>query len=96
MPQYKFTPEANSDLEVIVDYTLENWGNQQALKYINDLEEQAQKLANHPDIGIYRDELINGLISFPYMSHILYYIKESHGITITRVLHQSMDPKRHL
>jgi toxin ParE1/3/4 len=36
------------------------------------------------------------LLSFPYESHILYYMKQSHGITIVRVLHQRMDPMKYL
>lgn len=43
-----------------------------------------------------RDALFAGLLSFPYLSHILYYVEQPHGITIIRVLHKRMDPERHL
>ena len=96
MPHYKFTEHTERDLESITDYTLENWGKRQAVTYLNGLEELAQNLADSPEIGKDRDALIKGLISFPYVSHILYYTKQSHGITVIRVLHKRMDPQRHI
>jgi len=43
-----------------------------------------------------RDGLIEGLISFPYISHNLFYVKQAHGITIIRVLHKKMEPMNHI
>ena len=96
MKTFIFTDKAERDLEKIIDFTIEHWGNLQAVKYIDDLEELAQTLVDNPDIGIMRDGLSEGLVSFPYQSHILYYLKSSNGITIIRVLHNSMDPVNHL
>ena len=96
MPQYKYTEQAENDLESITDYTLKNWGPRQADIYLDGLEDLAQNLADSPDLGTNRDALIQGMISFPYASHILYYLKQPHGITVVRVLHKRMDPQRHL
>lgn len=96
MPRYDFAEQAERDLEAIIDYTLEHWGQRQATDYLNQLETLAETLAERPDIGVKRDALFDGLISFPYRSHILYYVKQRHGITIVRVLHKRMDPERHL
>lgn len=96
MPRYEFTDQAERDLEAIMDYTLERWGQAQAEDYLDGLEKLAQYLAESPGIGMDRNTMIEGLISFPYTSHILYYIKQPHGITIIRVLHKRMDPKRHI
>ncbi len=96
MPRYEFTDQAESDLDSITDYTLEQWGKDQAIQYIDGLESLAQTLVENPDIGVHRKHLFEGLMSFPYVSHILYYVKQPHGITIIRVLHQRMDPKRHV
>jgi toxin ParE1/3/4 len=95
MPEYRFTQEANDDLQGIIDYTIEHWGKAQAHKYIDGFEELAARLAENPALGANRNQLIDGLISFPYVSHILYYVSQDHGITIIRVLHKSMDAKRH-
>ena len=95
MPHYEFTTEAENDLEAIIDFTLERWGQEQAEKYLDGLEELARKLAEGPELGADRSAMLDGLISFPYASHILYYVKQPHGIIILRVLHKRMDQRRH-
>ena len=96
MSSYVFTDKAERDLEKIVDYTVEHWGYLQAEQYVDGLEEVAQILADNPDIGMIRDALSKGLHSFPYKRHILYYIKDSNGVCIVRVLHVSMDSVKHI
>ena len=96
MQAYVFTDKAERDLEKIVDFTVKHWSKSQAVKYIDGLEELAQTLADNPGIGVLRDGLSTGLFSFPYQSHILYYIKNSRGIVIVRVLHASMDSANNL
>lgn len=95
MPVYKFTEKAESDLATIIDYTLGTWGAAQAVKYLDGLESLAETLAQTPDLGRAREEIHKGLIVFPYERHLLFYRKERHGITIVRILHDSMDSLRH-
>ncbi|NOQ68754.1 MAG: type II toxin-antitoxin system RelE/ParE family toxin [Gammaproteobacteria bacterium] len=96
MASYVFTDKAEHDLEKIIDFTVEHWGALQAIQYIDGLEEIAQTLADNPDIGLKRDAMLEGLLSFPYQRHILYYIKDFHGVSIIRVLHASMDSRKHM
>lgn len=96
MADYKFTEKAERDLEDIIDYTLQQWGTLQTQTYLDELEARGQLLADNPDLGVKRENIFEGLLSFPYESHILYYLKQAHGITIVRVLHKSMDPIKHL
>lgn len=96
MQKYDFTDKAEQDLEKIVNYTLKHWGKKQVKDYIDALEEAAQMLADNPDIGLNRDTLSKGLLSFPLLSHNLYYVKTSSSITIIRILHTSMDSAKHL
>lgn len=96
MPEFRFTPEAEEDLQGIIDYTIEQWGKAQAHKYIDGLEKLAGQLAENPSLGTDRNQLIRGLLSFPYESHTLYYLRQDYGITIIRVLHKRMDAERHL
>ena len=95
-PRYQFTDKAEHDLVGIIDYTAQEWGGAQANTYLDGLETRAQLLAENPDLGMARETLCKGLLSFPYESHVLYYIKHSRGIVIVRVLHQHMDPVKHL
>jgi len=95
-PRYQFTDKAERDLESIIDYTVQEWGASQANTYLDGLELRAQLLAENPDLGMARETLFGGLLSFPYETHILYYKKHARGIVIVRVLHQHMDPVKHL
>jgi len=95
-PGYQFTDNAERDLESIIDYTVQEWGASQANTYLDGLESSAQLLAENPGLGMTRETLSEGLLSFPYESHILYYKKNVRGIVIVRILHQHMDPVKHL
>ena len=95
-PRYQFTAKAERDLESITDYTAQEWGASQANTYLDGLESRAQLLAENPDLGTARETVFEGLLSFPYESHILYYKKHARDIVIVRVLHQHMDPVKHL
>ncbi len=95
MPSYNFAEAAESDVESIVDYTLETWDADQAGKYIDGLEQHAQLLADTPKLAKLVDAFAKGLRAFPYQSHVIYFIEVPHGITIARILHESMNPEFH-
>ncbi|WP_407935399.1 type II toxin-antitoxin system RelE/ParE family toxin [Alkalimonas cellulosilytica] len=71
---------------------MEQWGSAQAITYIDEFEKIAKLLAENPESGTERPEFFDGLRSFPFNSHSLYFIKQADGITIIRILHQRMDP----
>jgi toxin ParE1/3/4 len=52
MPHYKFTGQAEHDLDAIVEFTLENWRQSQALKYVDGLEALLENLALRPSLGV--------------------------------------------
>jgi len=91
-----YSAKAEADLEQIVDYTLQRWGANQANEYINGLEALAKQLAQRPAMGLPNILDITTLFAFPYKSHTLYYLKKESGISVVRVLHQSMLPEKHL
>lgn len=95
MANFYFTEQAEKDLEAIIDVTLQRWGNAQSHAYIDTLQETAQILADNPLLGTERDDLSHGLRSFPYQSHLLFYVIQQEGITIVRVLHSSVDVARY-
>jgi toxin ParE1/3/4 len=55
------------------DYTAHEWSATQANTYLDDLETCAQLIAENPDLGMARETLFEGLLSFPCESHILFY-----------------------
>jgi len=95
-PRYQFTDKAERDLESSIDYTAQEWGASQANTYLDGKESRAQLLAENPGLGTARETLFEGLLSFFYKSHILYYKKQARGTMIVRILHQHMDPVKHL
>ncbi|MES9903734.1 MAG: type II toxin-antitoxin system RelE/ParE family toxin [Sedimenticola sp.] len=96
MTRVVFTPESSKDLKDIVRYTRETWGSVQAVEYVSGLRKQSALLAQRPDVGKKRDDLADGLLCFPYVSHIVYYTKIHDGIAIIRFLHKQQDPTIHI
>jgi toxin ParE1/3/4 len=89
--KYRLSLSAEHDLEEIFDYTVREFGIDQAITYVSDFEEVFASLAAHPELGRKRDEIRNGLRSFIKNRHIIFYrIFKSHLI-IVRILHCSRD-----
>ena len=88
---YILSEIADKDLEDIFDYTLDEFGFDQAEKYLLEIEEIFQNLIINPQIGKKRDEIKLGLYSFPKDNHIIFYRILDNHIRIVRVLHGSRD-----
>ena len=95
MARFDLAEAAQSDLVGIAEYTDRQWGKAHAAKYLDALEARLKDLARRPSIGRQRDELVEGLRSFPFESHVIYYRRASFGIIILRILHKRQDPHRH-
>jgi len=95
MTDYFLYPEARNDLEEIWLYGLENYGINQADKYIAELENRFRWLAEKPLLGKKRNEIKKDCLSYLYGSHIIFYRQKEQDIEIARVLHQSMDISSH-
>ena len=88
---YILSEIADKDLEDIFDYTFDEFGFDQAEKYLLEFEEIFQNLIINPQIGKKRDEIKQGLYSFPKDNHIIFYRILDNHIRIVRVLHGSRD-----
>lgn len=90
MNSYKLSHKAEQDLEDIWVYIAQQ--NQIAAdKQIAQILNRLPMLAEFPDMGKTRDNLLQGLRSFPIKPYIIYYSKITDGVEIVRVLHQSRD-----
>jgi toxin ParE1/3/4 len=87
---------AESDLIDIWLYTFEQWGPDQADRYLDELDKGIRSLARNPDIGATRDYVREGYRVLFLNSHAVYYTVTPSSIQIVRVLHGQMDPDRHL
>jgi toxin ParE1/3/4 len=95
VPTVRFSGRAKSDLLKIGSYTLETWGNAQALSYLKDIEDCAKTIAVNPSLGRECDWIRPELRRFETGRHVIFYRPEKGGILIVRILHQSMLPDRH-
>ena len=96
MSRYVLSPAAQESLKQIHKYSLENFGKRQTVLYLKKLRDRMQYLADSPARGKIRDDIKSGYYSHFEGSHTIYYrIRDTH-IDIIDVLHQSMEPVRHL
>lgn len=88
---YELSIQADQDISDIYDYTYSEFGDDQAIAYLADLEPILLKLVEYPELGRERPEIRGGLRSFAYRNHVIFYrIREAH-IRVIRVLHGSRD-----
>ncbi len=87
---------AEQDLIDIWLYTLEMWGDKQADKYLDELEQVFKLLAGSPLICRERYELTPAVRIHHHAHHLIVYEALQDGINIIRVLHESMDVESQL
>lgn len=96
MSPFRLAPAARRDLSSIWDYTQENWGPQQAENYVTEIRAAIERVAASPDRGRNCDDIRAGYRSYAIGSHLVFYIESGDGVDVIRILHQRMDPTRHL
>lgn len=97
MSKYLLSPNAKKHLKEIRDYTRENYGEQQKKSYMKMLKGKMQQAAKSPDkVGVDRSDIKLGYYSIRADKHHIYYRIHDTHIDIIDVLHQSMDPSRHI
>lgn len=92
---YELSQDADDDLVRIYDYTSEQFGNEQAIKYLTGLEDIFQNLCKNPLSGRNRNEIAEGIRSISFVSHVVFYKLKEEKLLIVRVLHASRDVTRY-
>jgi toxin ParE1/3/4 len=96
MSNYRLTPDAQSDLIEIRRYTRQKWGAAQSQKYLSELRKTIRLIAETPSLGKARPEVGPNVLSFPNVSHVIYYILHEQQLVVFGVLHKRMVPVNHL
>ena len=96
MPDVRLSGPARADLLSITEYTLRTWGAAQATRYLAELEDCRNRLAESPDLGRACDDIRPGLRRIEQGKHVIFYYKQAHGVLIVRILHRGMLPKQNL
>lgn len=94
----KLTRLAEEDIDDIRIYTIKNWGYAQAEKYIDFIEDAYKIIQDNPYTlqSKQRNDLLENCRVLYVRKHVIIYLVEKELIAILRILHQSMDYKRHL
>ncbi|OYO04218.1 type II toxin-antitoxin system RelE/ParE family toxin [Enemella evansiae] len=96
MSRYRLTPAAQRDLSSIWDYTQERWGLDQAETYVTEIRAAIERSAEDPRRGRACDEIRAGYRRYAIGSHQIFYVESPQWIDVIRILHQRIDPNRHL
>jgi toxin ParE1/3/4 len=85
---------AKSDLRAIVRFTVERWGANQAVTYVQGLRACFEVLANDSGIGRSCDGISPDLRRHEHGKHVGFYRLSRDEIRIVRILHQQMIPTK--
>lgn len=96
MAEYRLTPAAERDLESIWIHTRQQWGGEQANRYIDSLIAVFADLAQSPKTAPACDHIRPGYRRRSVERHVIYFRATAYGIAIVRILHDRMDAPRHL
>ncbi len=83
--------EAENDLGEIYDYSVDRFGLKVADKYVSQLVENFDLIAQFPESAIARNELTADLRTKVFSSHVIFFKVQPEQILIIRILHQSRD-----
>ena len=85
MSSYNLSPKADSDINNIVDYTLETWGESQTHDYVTELLQFLQILADSSEIGRSASEYAQVLTRYNFKAHTIFYEPTKNGIFVVRI-----------
>lgn len=91
MTKFILSKAADADLEDIFDYTLKEFGLDQAVSYVSGFDDTFNMIAENLEIGRERKEIRGDLRSFSKDKHVIFYRILSDHIRIVRILHGSRD-----
>jgi toxin ParE1/3/4 len=84
--QFRLTEPAIQDIEKIADYIARQSGLDQADRFLNKLDAKFVKIAQFPNLGRQRDEILPGLRSLPMDNYLILYMAIREDVEIFRVV----------
>jgi|688.fasta_scaffold39139_3 toxin ParE1/3/4 len=91
MRKYTLTKKADRELEDILFYTKNQWGDNQFEKYTAEIYGMFEKLSENPNLGTPADYIFKGVRKLPLGKHLVFYIILEKQVVIVRILHSSQD-----
>lgn len=84
--QFRLTEPAIQDIEQIADYIARQSGLDQADRFLNKLNAKFVKIAQFPNLGRQRDEILPGLRSLTMDNYLILYMAIGQDVEIFRVV----------
>jgi toxin ParE1/3/4 len=94
--EIRLSPKAQADVDAIYDYTDSQWGWRQAEEYVAELRRALASLTQPLHAASPAKSIRKGYFVLRCGSHNVFFRKTPDAILIIRILHQRMDPRRHL
>ena len=92
---YVLSARAKSDLRKAKTENLKIWNVEQTNIYLANIESRLMWLAENPQLGKLRDEVREGLRSFPEGRHVIFYRIGTDTIEVVGIPHQRQELNRH-
>ncbi|WP_081793116.1 MULTISPECIES: type II toxin-antitoxin system RelE/ParE family toxin [unclassified Sphingomonas] len=89
MTRLRTAPATRQDIRDIRGYGKARFGVAVGRQYLEGLITSFDRLAERPQVGVAEAGLGNGIRSFPYRSHRIYYRLEGEDLLVVRILHHS-------
>ena len=89
-------PDAEADIEDVADYTIGEWGHDQARKYVSELRRAIELLATTALRYPLYDTVYPNLRRKRSGMHHIYYLASKDCVEVLKVIHVQRDPGRHL
>ncbi|MEG3088492.1 type II toxin-antitoxin system RelE/ParE family toxin [Sphingomonas sp. PB4P5] len=91
----KLSRRAEADLADIRDYSVERFGVDRAIAYLDAIEQAFRRILLYPEIGEEYPAVAPAIRSLACQRHRIFYVAEDRTIVIQRILHATMDVYRH-
>jgi toxin ParE1/3/4 len=96
MSAFRFTPSAKEHLTAIYLYSASRFGDRRATTYMDAIDASVKRAAVGEMTLRPREHLGSGLLSMLSGAHVIYVRWQDGVLVVIGVLHQMMDPSRHL
>ena len=78
----------------IAEYSLRQWGEAQAARYLAQLGGCCRRVGDSPMIGRACPRILPGLRRIEQGRHVVFFLVADGDVLIVRVIHKSMQPER--
>jgi len=92
----RLSRQAEADLESILQYTYETYGERQRQIYADALHEAYETITGNPGLGHRRPDLSERHLAFHVEHHFVVYTVSGQTVNMSRILYERMGFTRHV